>query len=315
MKLFEVLRPGPRTTVQDAGRRHYQRHGLAQGGAADRFAYLIANKLLDNDPAAASLEITLGGLGLRVLAETTAAITGADCLATLNGLPIKPWQSLAVKPGDKLCFSSPASGRYTYLAVRGGLRSIQTFGSRSVVVRERIEGLEALREGTVLIGQASPAVPARQLPNEFQPGYEDTLQLRMVPGYQHEQFSVADRARVITTTYQVSAQSDRMGFRLEGARLRHPPPGIVSEGIAFGSVQVPGDGNPVVLLQDRQTIGGYPKLGTVIAVDCYRLAQARPGQAVQFQWVDIAEAQTARLLFEEWLKQSRWTETGSLTWA
>ncbi|MDO3722288.1 biotin-dependent carboxyltransferase family protein [Marinobacter sp. chi1] len=315
MKLFRVLQPGPRTTIQDSGRQHYQRHGLAQGGAADRFAFLSCNKLLDNDLNDACLEMTLGGLSMEALANVSIAIAGADCQATINGVFAPAWQSYALRAGDRLSFSTPGTGRHTYLAVKGGLRSAHKFDSQSVVVREQIAGLSALEEGDSLVGVSQQPRLARYVPEELIPAYDAPLTMGVVPGYQFERFSSTDRARFVTSTYQLSSQSDRMGYRLENGTLGSPPEGIVSEGIAFGAVQVPGDGNPVILLQDRQTIGGYPKLGSLCAVDCYRLAQARPGQSIGFRWIDISEAQSARVLFEERFRRSRWTSQGDLVWS
>lgn len=315
MRLLKVIDPGPRTTVQDSGRRGYQHHGLAQGGAADRFAYLYANRLLDNHLDSACLEVTFGGLQLEALANVALAITGADCQAELNGAPVGPWQSLALHRGDRLRFRAPLSGRYTYLAIQGGFHTTKLFGSRSMVLREQLEDHSALATGDELEGTAQTPPPPRCLQPSLRPDYSAELQLRVLPGYQHDQFTAADRARFITRPYRISAQSDRMGYRLEGATLASPPPGIVSEGIALGAVQIPGDGAPIVLLQDRQTIGGYPKLGTVCAVDCCRLAQALPGQEICFRWAELADVQGERMVMERFFATARWNRVGdALEW-
>ncbi|MDC0661827.1 biotin-dependent carboxyltransferase family protein [Marinobacter sp. SS21] len=315
MKLLRVIAPGPRTTVQDSGRRHFQKHGLAEGGAADRHAFLWANKLLDNDLNAACLEITLGGFEAEALAHVSIALTGADTRPRINGIAVAMWQTLQLTPGDRLSMTSAASGRYCYLAIRGGLQAPTLFGSATVVVREQFDELRPLARGDTLTGfDTSPAKPAR-MPVADRPIYGAPLKLRLIPGYQYSQFSQTDRARFLSSEYRVSTQSDRMGFKLEGAALQDPPPGIVSEGIALGSVQVPGDGDPIVLLKDRQTIGGYPKLGTLCALDCYRLAQAQPGQAVGFEVSDIATTQNERMLFESMFRNTHWNKCGDgLAW-
>ncbi len=315
MKLLRVLSPGPRTTVQDSGRRHFQKHGLAEGGAADRHAFLWANKLLDNDLSAACLEITLGGFEAEALAPVSFALTGADTCPSINGHPVSMWRTLHLAPGDRIAMVAATHGRYCYLAIRGGLQAPSLFGSASVVVREQFEELRPLARGDTLAGFELPPASSAQVPLTARASYGAPLQLRLIPGYQYHQFSQTDRLRFLSSEYRVSTQSDRMGFKLEGAALQHPPPGIVSEGIALGSVQVPGDGKPIVLLKDRQTIGGYPKLGTVCALDCYRLAQAQPGQIVRFVESDLATAQSERLLFERMFTNTHWNECGEeLVW-
>ncbi|MDX1755000.1 MAG: biotin-dependent carboxyltransferase family protein [Marinobacter sp.] len=316
MKLLKVISPGPRTTVQDAGRRHYQKHGLAQAGPADRVAFLWANKLLDNPLGAACLEITLGGLEVEALAGLTIALTGADAQPRVNGRPVSNWHTLHLSAGDRLSLTTASCGRYSYLAVGGGFRSPVLFGSQSVVVREQFDALQPLQAGDELAGSDRGYSPDRVVPASAQPDYGLHLPLRLIAGYQYEQFSRADLTRLLTSDYRISAQSDRMGYKLEGAALQTPPPGIVSEGIALGSVQVPGDGVPIVLLQDRQTVGGYPKLGTVCAIDCYRLAQRQPGQTVRFELTDLATAQNERALLERQFRQTTWTPAGDeLRWS
>ncbi|MDX1455986.1 MAG: biotin-dependent carboxyltransferase family protein [Marinobacter sp.] len=315
MKLLRVVSPGFRATIQDSGRRHFQKHGLAQGGAADRYAFLWANKLLGNDLNAACVEITLGGFEAEALAETTIALTGANTCAMVNGQPIESWQTIHLARGDHLSMATADSGRYCYLAVRGGLVTPMLFGSRSTIAREQFDELRPLGRGEDLVGIQTAPAPARSVPMSARPAYGGLLQLRLLPGYQYTQFSSADRLRFLASAYRISSASDRMGFKMEGARLDSPPPGIVSEGIALGSVQVPGDGDPIVLLQDRQTVGGYPKLGTICAVDCYRLAQGQPGQTVRFELSDMATTQNERILIERQLTQTKWRQCGKeLDW-
>lgn len=310
MKLLRIINPGPMVTVQDDGRRGYQKHGLAQGGAADRHAFRWANKLLDNAPAAACLELVFGGFEAEALNRLSVSLTGAAKEVLVNGTPTSTWRTLTLNPGDCLQVPPPAYGRFSYLAVAGGVHSKELFSSRSVIVREQIEGLQALAAGTIIEGGLTQTVPPRSVPAEYVRHYRSPVLCRLVPGYQYEEFTLEDRERFFSGRYQVSNQSDRMGFRLEGLPLQSPPPGIVSEGIAMGAVQVPGDGDPIVLLNDRQTIGGYPKLGVVSSQDCSRLAQALPGQDVQFALAELPVLQAEWQVFEHFFRTSRWHDNG-----
>lgn len=315
MKLLHVIRSGPLTTVQDSGRPGFQKHGLAQGGAADRHAFLWANKLLDNGPDRACLELVLGGFEAQALCELTVAVTGAAQTVLVNGMPHPGWGTVPLKPGDSLTIPSIRYGRISYLAVSGGIQSEPVFGSRSVVVREQIDGLNAVAAGDIIEGDPAGSAPKRTVPAQFQRRYQAPVLCRVIPGYQHTDFSQADRNRLFSQRYQVSQRSDRMGFQLVGAPLTSPPPGITSEGIAMGAIQVPGDGNPIVLLNDRQTIGGYPKVGVVGAQDCSRLIQALPGHEVRFALTDIETMQAEWQVFERFFQLSRWCASGDhLTW-
>lgn len=311
-----VTRPGISATVQDDGRSGYRQYGLAAGGALDLHAFNWANKLLENPPGSACLEIMLGGVQATAEVAMTIALTGADADITVNGRQVGHWQTLALKAGDRLAIGHAASGRILYLALAGGINTPQWFGSQSVVPREQIEGLKPISENTRLCArEASGALPHRQVPASFRPDYRDELTLRLIPGYQVRQFGDSDLLRLTTGQYEVTQQSDRMGFRLNGPALGEVPPGIISEGIATGAVQVPGDGQPIVLLNDGQTIGGYPKPGVIASLDCHRLAQRLPGQKIRFAFIDLADAQNERRLFNRYFRKARWSETGNdLVW-
>lgn len=309
---LQVLSPGPRTTIQDRGRRGYQRHGLAQGGAADLLAFLWANKLLENTDHSACLEITLGGFEAIAEGSMTLAITGAATDITVNGRPVAPWSTVHLNNGDRLKVGLHRHGRYSYLAMPGGIDAPTFCGSRSVVLREKIPGFTALSEADRTRPlRPDTATPHRTVPRHKQPDYAGEVMLRIVPGYQIAQFQPDDLHRLTARDYQVSQQSDRMGARMEGKPLQQVPEGVISEGIAMGAIQVPGDGLPIVLLNDRQTIGGYPKIGTLGAIDCSRLAQRLPGQTVRFGFADLQDIQCERLLMERYFKRTRWCDTGT----
>lgn len=315
-KGLRVTRPGISATIQDSGRRGYRQHGLAVGGALDLHAFNWANKLLDNPPGSACLEIILGGFQATAERDMTVALTGADAEITVNGAQAGHWQTLTLKAGDRLAIGHSKSGRILYLALPGGIDSPKWFGSQSVVPREQIEGLETIKANTRLLARKpSNDAMQRQVPPRFRPDYQTELTLRLIPGYQIDQFRKHDLLRLTTSPYQLTQQSDRMGFRLGGPALTEVPPGIISEGIAVGAVQIPGDGQPIVLLNDCQTIGGYPKPGVIASLDCHRLAQRLPGQRIRFEFTDIADAQNERRLFNRYFSKARWKESQTdLSW-
>ncbi|SFM56441.1 5-oxoprolinase subunit C family protein [Marinobacter zhejiangensis] len=315
MSLFRIENPGPLTTVQDNGRQGYQRHGLAQGGAADRHAFMWANKLLENAPGSACLELAFGGFEAVALAPVTVAVTGAAWEVQLNEDFMPTWRTLELARGDRLRIPPVRHGRFSYLAIPGGVLSETVFGSQSVVMREGVDGLNPIAAGDVIGGKSAGILPQRVVPLRFQRRYESPVLCRVIAGYQYHQFSGDDRHRLFGQRYTVSSQSDRMGFKLSGAPLQSPPSGVISEGVALGSIQVPGDGNPIVLLNDRQTIGGYPKIGVVSTLDCSRLVQALPGQQVAFALTDLEAMQSEWLMFERFFQVSRWNPSGTdLSW-
>lgn len=311
-----VTHAGVSSSVQDGGRRGYRKHGLAVGGALDLHAFNWANKLLDNPPGSACLEIMLGGFQATAETDMTIALTGAYAEVTVNGAQAGHWQTLNLKTGDELAIGHGKSGRILYLALPGGIDSPTWFGSQSVVPREQIEGLEPIMANTRLLARKPSAQTIhREVPAEFLPDYQTELTLRLIPGYQIDQFSKDDLLRLTTSVYELTQQSDRMGFRLKGPALHDVPAGIISEGIAVGAVQIPGDGQPIVLLNDCQTIGGYPKPGVLASLDCHKLAQRLPGQKIHFEFTDIADAQNERRLFNRYFWKTRWKELQTdLSW-
>lgn len=311
-----VTHPGVSATIQDSGRSGYRQQGLAVGGALDLHAFNWANKLLDNPSGSACLEIMLGGFRATAEIDMTIAVTGAYAPITVNGLRAGHWQTLPLKAGDTLAISHAESGRFLYLALPGGINSPQWFASQSVVPREQIDGLAPIAEKTRLFARLPfhPKTP-REVPTSFRSNYQEELTLRLIPGYQISQFSENDLLRLTTREYELTQQSDRMGSRLNGPALNEVPPGIVSEGIAVGAVQVPGDGQPIVLLNDCPTIGGYPKPGVVASLDCHKLSQRLPGQKVRFAFTDLAGAQNERRLFNRYFQRANWKGlTSELQW-
>jgi len=302
MDIFEVVQPGPLTTVQDLGRTGYQQYGVPTSGALDDYAYRLGNLLVGNDEGAASLEITLFGCQLRALQDSPIAITGADLAPAVNGNPAPAWESLLIKRGQLLSFSQLRKGCRAYLAVAGGLNVPEVMKSASTCVRAGIGGLNGrpLRKGDVLKAKAADtSAKAARIPAKYIPAYSNDLALRVILGPQDDYFTDKGISTFLNSEYTVSAQADRMGYRLEGPVIQHRTGAdIVSDGIPLGAIQVPGDGLPIILLADRQTTGGYTKIATIISVDIPKVAQAKPGDSIKFQQVKGAQAVVLRQKYE-----------------
>lgn len=299
---FKVIDPGVMALLQDTGRFGYQHLGVTTGGPMDEYAFDWANWLLGNPRGAVSVEITYGHTVLDAEADMDIALTGADLGATLNGQYLSPWQSLTLRAGDRLTFNTPVNGLRAYLAVAGGFGAITRLGSAATVMREQLGGLDGtgqrLLKDAYIQPQAAVATRGRVMPEWAIPDYAEPVQLGLIAGYQYDRFAVSERMKLLTGDYTVTSNIDRMGYRLSGEPVLSGQSGIISEGIAFGAVQIPQDGQPIVLMRDRQTIGGYPKVGCVFSLDVARLAQRMPGSRVGFYLMDVAEAENRRLLFD-----------------
>lgn len=304
-------------TIQDGGRRGSQRAGLTEGGAADEHAFCWANKLLDNPLDAACIEILLGNFVATISSDATIAITGAEMEFSINGVAASNWSTHRLKAGDRLSFKTARTGLRSYLAIVGGWQTPTFFGSRSIVVREKLGGFDGgkLKEGNALPFTAHEHRRQRQLLPNCIPDYNAPLTLHIVPGYQYDAFTGLDRRRLTSSNYTISNRIDRMGYRLEGPPIMPTIDGVISEGIAMGAVQVPMDGQPIVLLRDRQTIGGYPKIGCVSSLSCSRLSQRGAGTLINFQFIDLATAQAERQMFNRFFKASAWNpHNEALAW-
>ncbi len=294
MKAFQVLHPGVLTTIQDLGRWGYMKYGIPPSGAADRFSAQVANWLVGNAEGAALLEVTLYRLELLALNDLEIAITGADLLPHLNGQPISMWENIHIKEGDRLVFKGRRRGLRAYLAVRGGFRGLEFLGSRSVFPRGLMG--QPLQTGDILEIAEMKGVQKNKktLPASFIPHCSPPEFVRVILGPQADHFTPAGIEIFLSSSYRVSAQSDRMGYRLEGPRIEHSRGAdIISEPIARGAIQVPGDGLPIILLWDAQVSGGYTKIASVISADLNYLAQIMPGDSIKFKEVSLAEAHEA----------------------
>jgi biotin-dependent carboxylase-like uncharacterized protein len=305
-----VVEPGLLTTVQDLGRPGYQRVGVPPSGPMDRAAFVLANRLVGNPDGAAALECTMKGPRLEFRGETVVAVTGAEMSVTLNGRAAPAWTAVRVQPGDVLAVGMAVAGCRAYLALAGGLDLPPVLGSRATYLRGRLGGVEgrALRKGDVLpLGSPAPAPArraARTVPAGRRPAYPAEVECRVVLGPQADRFTAGGIAAFLAGPYEVTPQADRMGYRLKGPPIAHARGhDIVSDGIPLGGIQVPGEQQPIVLLVDRQTTGGYTKIATVISADIGRIGQTRPGQRVRFRSVTLAESHAALRAEAAWLEE------------
>lgn len=301
-----VHQPGLLTTVQDLGRQGWRQSGVGQSGALDYPALVLANLLAGNPPHSAVLEITLGQAEFSVSQDGWFAVTGADCHATLDGQPVWPGWRLPIKAGARLKFGAPRHGMRGYLAIAGGIDLPTELGSRSTHLNAGFGGLagRALQaQDTLPLG-----VPSRRLTRSLGirlPAIHPVV--RALPGPEYTSFTPAAQAAFWSTAWQVSSQSNRMGSRLQGPVLtRSTPHELLSHGVLPGVVQVPPNGQPILLLADAQTTGGYPRIACVIETDLHQLAQCRFGSALHFSQCTLEEAWQARQQLQQQLRQLAW---------
>jgi len=306
MSGFTVKQPGLLSLLHDSGRYGAHKFGLTTGGPLDFIAFDWANRLLGNNTNATCIEVSFGGLHLQADIDTSLVITGATAPCKLNGDNIEQWRTCAISKGDALEIGFASAGTRVYLAVSGGFDIAPSFSSSSTVLREKIGGLngDKLQAGDLLPCAARQLAKQCYLHQQDRPVYSNQATLRVVPGYQQAAFSALQQWRFFNTEYRLTDRCDRMGFRLEGESVHSDLVGMLSEGICLGAIQIPADGQPIVLMNDRQTIGGYPKIGSVIAGDTPRLAQLSPGFRVNFESISIEQAHNIHCLAQARFQRS-----------
>ena len=307
--LFRVIKPGLFTSVQDLGRFGYQRFGIPVSGAMDKYAFVCANTLVGNSVNDACLEVTLLGPELEVLNPTQVSLAGADFSVSVNDEVAPMWALLNLKKGDVITFIGSAErGCRTYVAVRGGIDVPIILGSRSTYVRGGFGGYEGclLQAGNVIRGLESPEFlkERRVMPTELIPKYESKIIADVTLGPQEEMFTAEGVETFLSQEYTLTTESDRMGYRLDGALVKHKSATeIVTDPLLPGAVQVPGNGKPIVLMVDAQTTGGYPKIATATTPGLSRLGQAKPGDTIQFKEISSTKARDCYLEFYASLDQ------------
>lgn len=310
--MITIVKPGLLTSIQDLGRYGYQKYGIIASGAMDPLAHRIANLLVGNEDYLPTLEITLLGPTIQFHKDTLIAICGGDLSPTINGKPIRSWCTVFVKQDSELKFGRCNTGCRAYLAVAGGFSIPTIMESKSTYLRAGIGGYNgrALMSGDQLSSgnpselsikmskylkrkESSEFVEKQwSVSSEFIPIHQKDSSIRVMKGRHFHLFTKESQEMLFNVTFDVTTQSDRMGYRLQGPTLSlENAEEMISEAVNFGTIQVPPDGNPIILLADRQTTGGYPKIGQVATVDLSFIAQAKPGDHLQFSEVSHEESQ------------------------
>jgi 5-oxoprolinase (ATP-hydrolysing) subunit C len=305
--MIRVLKGGALCTIQDLGRHGFRSFGVGQGGALDSLALRIANFLVGNPPNSAGLEITLGPVELRFERPCWISLTGADFGSTLDGDLLYPGWRVPVRLNQILRFSHARTGMRAYLAIDGGIMVSSILGSRGTDLNNGFGGLQGrgIRLGDELVLGKPNSLDGRkgiQLPRW-------SSQIRVICGPEYDEFTEASRTRFWIHKWKITPQSNRMGYRTQGEELLElqKPRELLSHGVIPGVIQVPPNGQPIVLLADAQTTGGYPRIGVVIEADLWKLAQIQVGKTLQFKSCTQEEARLAREEQVTYLKRLEWS--------
>lgn len=307
--VLQAIEPGLFTTLQDLGRLNAVASGVPPGGAMDRFAHTSANLLAGNAPQDAALECTMSGPVLLAEQPCVVAVTGADFDPRVNGATVQMWASIFLARGDRLSFGGRRSGARTYIAVAGGFEADKWLGSRSTNILAVHGGLHGrqLRAGdalSVASERTAPSIAGRALRVDLWPDYSSD-KLLAVPGPHFKRLDAEGRRLLFSATFRMSRDADRMGSRLEGPRLVTSGDELLSFGLVAGAVQLPHSGQPILLMADHQTAGGYPVVACVVSADLPKAAQLLPGDALHFKEVSVTTARDLRMRLETALDELR----------
>lgn len=323
---LKIEKPGLLTTIQDTGRYGFQKDGVIVSGAMDTIALRISNLLVGNNENEAAIEITLTGPSIRFEKNHLIALTGADISPSLNGKQIKMWRPVWVPQGSLLTFGQSLSGCRAYLALAGGFVIDPVMGSASTYLRAGLGGLNGrdLQTGDVLHTKPIPddnrilkvfadAKPGSRrsvmeakwtIDPNLLPLYKESPAIRVVRGPEFEWFSESSREQFWEDSFMVTSPSDRMGYLLQGNALYlSDEKELISSAVTFGTIQIPSQGNPIVLMADHQTTGGYPRMAQVISADLPVLAQVVPGKSISFSEITLEEAQYLYIQQEKYIEQ------------
>lgn len=310
--MLNIIKPGLLTSIQDLGRYGFQKFGVIASGVMDPLAHRIADLLVGNAENVPTLEITLVGPAILFEEDSLISLCGGDLSPTIDGLPVRMWRAIFVRKGSKLQFGALRNGCRVYLSIAGGFNVTAVMGSKSTYLRAEIGGFHgrALKAGDRLEANAMTSL-SQKIMQSLTPNANETFNdrswsitstispflsgestIQVMPGRQFHLFNEESKRNLFAESFKVSPQSDRMGYRLQGSNLSlSEPMELISEAVTFGSIQVPPDGNPIILLADRQTTGGYPKIGQIATVDLSLIAQAKPGDSISFTKITTEEAQ------------------------
>lgn len=294
MDAFKIVTPGPYTTIQDAGRFGFQNMGVPISGVLDHFAFAAANCLVGNPENTPVMELTVMGPSIEIFKKMDLALTGAEMGLKINGQTAPQWQSVRVSPGDSVTIGQIKSGCRGYLAVGGGIDITPVMGSCSTYTGANIGGFKGrpLKSGDCIKTQTAQLLERKRvLPEKYVPDYLPEITLRTISGPQDDYFDTGTHT-LFSNTYSITPKADRMGYRLSGEPIpikNDMPKSIISEPSIPGSIQIPPDEQPIILLVE-QTVGGYAKIATVISPDIRKVAQAIPGNTIRFERIDLDTA-------------------------
>jgi antagonist of KipI len=291
--IFKVIKPGLQTTVQDLGRYGFREYGVSPSGAMDSYSLQMGNLLVGNVLGEAALEAPLIGPVLLALHDVSIAICGGNFTPKINNQEVHLWKCTVIKKGQILSFGRVKEGARTYISVAGGIQVPHVLNSKSTYLTGKFGGVEgrALKEGDILYGH--PYVRRnRFLHAEFIPEYLNPITLRIIAGPHKDKFTPLGIETFLAGEFIISPQSNRMGYQLSGPKIEHSGTAdIISDAIAIGGIQVPSSGQPIILMAEHQTTGGYSRIGSVISTDIPFLAQAKPGTRIRFKEISLQSAQ------------------------
>lgn len=309
MEFIKCKKPGLLTTIQDLGRHDFQHFGIPVSGAMDPLSLRLANIIVGNPENEAVLEITLVGPVLEFEGEGLIAITGASLSPKINGKSVAMWRTIEVKDNDILSFGAATKGCYSYISIFGGIKVPEVMGSKSTYIRGNyggIKGRNLKANDYIYIKSSQPknSQKNKRLPNKYIPDIGSKRPIRFIWGPHDDHFTKEAKKTFVQSTFLVTNHSDRMGYRLHGEKLNHKTSAdIISDYVAPGAIQVPSNGQPVVLMADCQMSGGYTKIGMVITVDLPFVAQKKFGDSISFKAFTIDEAQREWKIRERWLSR------------
>ncbi len=295
MSGIRIISPGLLSTIQDAGRTGFMKYGMPLSGAMDDYSFRVANLIVGNRVNEACIEATIMGPAIEFLSRSVFAITGAPMQAELNGVAIENWQSHKARKGDILTFGYCKEGARSYIAVSGGLDIPEVMGSRSTYLPGSIGGYSGrkLEKDDIISTYPFSWLDSKKikLPPEMIPSFPEQVNLRFTKGRDMELFDGGSVAIFTGSLYTLSSDSNRMGYRLTGADIDHTgSPDVLSYAVVPGTIQIPGDKKPIIMMKDCQTTGGYTQIGNIITADLHIAGQLKPGDKIRFEMVDNNQA-------------------------